>query len=257
MTPDISIITVTYNSARTLKNTIVSLRSQILRNFEYIVVDGGSNDDTLEVIKAAGDIVTRWVSEPDGGIYDAINKGISMSQGRYIGLLHADDMMAGNLVTQWIQTAINSHNPDVVYGNLDYVSATDSSNIIRQWISAPFEKRMLKNGWMPPHPTVYVERSWFEKIGKYNASMKISADYDFILRLFSQDGLKTSYLPMCMVKMRVGGASNRSLKNIIQKMKEDYISIRNNHIGGVTTLLSKNISKIGQFLIRRQPNLTN
>ena len=187
------------------------------------------------------------MSEPDGGIYDAINKGIAMATGDYVGLLHADDMMADTNVLQSIHRAIDQHRPDALYGDLDYIAADNSGRVIRRWISSPFHPSMLKRGWMPPHPTLYVRREWFNRIGNYNQQMKIAADYDFILRLFSKPELQTIYIPQCLVKMRVGGASNRSIKNILIKMKEDYQAIKNNQIGGMATLLVKNFSKVGQF----------
>ncbi len=251
MTPIISLITITYNSAKTLRHTLDSIRSQTYREVEYIIVDGGSTDGTLDVIEANNDLVTKWVSEPDGGIYDAINKGIALATGEYVGLLHADDMLADNGVLRAIHHAIDQHHPDALYGDLDYISAGDSGRIIRRWISSPFHPIMLKRGWMPPHPTLYVKREWFNRIGSYNSQMKIAADYDFILRLFSKPNLETIYLPQCLVKMRVGGASNRSIKNIIIKMKEDYQAIKNNRIGGLTTLLVKNASKVGQFFTKK------
>lgn len=251
MTPIISLITITYNSAKTLRHTLDSIRSQTYREMEYIIVDGGSTDGTLDVIEENNDLVTKWVSEPDGGIYDAINKGIAMASGEYVGLLHADDMLADNGVLKAIYHAIDQHRPDALYGDLDYISAGDSGRIIRRWISSPFHPIMLKRGWMPPHPTLYVKREWFNRIGSYNSQMKIAADYDFILRLFSKPNLETIYLPQCLVKMRVGGASNRSIKNIIIKMKEDYQAIKNNRIGGLVTLLVKNISKINQFFTKK------
>ncbi len=247
MTPILSIITITYNSAKTLPHTIDSIRSQTYRDVEYIVVDGGSTDGTLDIIEANSDLVSKWVSEPDGGIYDAINKGIAMATGDYVGLLHADDMMADTNVLKSIHRAIDQHHPDALYGDLDYIAADNSGRVIRRWISSPFNPSMLKRGWMPPHPTLYVRREWFNRIGNYNRQMKIAADYDFVLRLFSRPELQTIYLPQCLVKMRVGGASNRSIQNILIKMKEDYQAIKNNQIGGMATLLVKNFSKVGQF----------
>lgn len=247
MEPLISIITVTYNSVNTLDYTIRSLRNQSFRNFEYIVVDGASTDGTLSVIEKNDDIISRWISEPDKGIYDAINKGIAMANGKYVGLIHADDILASNDTLQIIADTLIAKQPDAIYGNLDYVAANDINRVIRRWISNDFTPSLLKKGWMPAHPTLYIERTWFQKLGKYNKTMKISADYDFILRLFSQPGIKTVFINHCIVKMRVGGASNRSLKNIMVKMKEDYQSIKRNGIGGISTLIVKNTSKIHQF----------
>ncbi len=246
----ISIITVTYNSARTLPHTIDSIRHQAYKEIEYIIVDGGSTDGTIDIILANNDLVNKWISEPDKGIYDAINKGIGMATGNYIGLIHADDMLADSLVLESIAQAIDLHRPDALYGDLDYISADEQGRLIRRWISQPFEHKMLSRGWMPPHPTLYVKRDWFSQLRGYNTQMKIAADYDFILSLFSMPNLKTIYIPKCLVKMRVGGASNKSVNNIVQKMKEDYRAIKTHQVGGINTLLYKNLSKIGQFFAK-------
>lgn len=250
MTKTISLITVTFNSASTLKHTIDSIKMQTCSDFEYIIVDGASTDGTIEIILKNQQLISKWVSEPDKGIYDAINKGIAMSTGQYVGLIHADDMLASPDVLQSIVDAINEHHPDAIYGDLDYVSADDTAKVIRRWKSNPFRPELLAQGWMPPHPTLYVNRQLIDKISVYNDKMKISADYDFILRLFSQPGLRSEYLPKCLVKMRVGGASNRSIRNIVTKMKEDYSAITRNKTGNIFTLIKKNTGKIHQFFIR-------
>lgn len=250
MTKTISLITVTFNSASTLKHTIDSIKMQTCSDFEYIIVDGASTDGTIEIILKNQQLISKWVSEPDKGIYDAINKGIAMSTGQYVGLIHADDMLASPDVLQSIVDAINEHHPDAIYGDLDYVSADDTAKVIRRWKSNPFRPELLAQGWMPPHPTLYVNRQLIDKISVYNDKMKISADYDFILRLFSQPGLRSEYLPKCLVKMRVGGASNRSIRNIVTKMKEDYSAITRNKTGNIFTLIKKNTGKIHQFFVR-------
>ncbi len=251
MTKQITIVTVTYNSAATLQHTIDSLKNQTFKDFEYIIVDGASIDGTIEVILRNSSIITKWISEPDKGIYDAINKGIAMSTGEYVGLLHADDMLAADDVLESVHRIISEQKPDALYGDLEYIAADESGRLIRRWKSCTFTPGLLRKGWMPPHPTLYIKRKWFNTLGTYDSTMRIAADYDFILRLFSQPAIATCYLPKCVVKMRIGGASNKSVGNIVKKMKEDYSAIRRNKTGGILTLINKNVSKITQFFVKK------
>ena len=240
----ISIVTACYNSEKTIERTIQSVLAQTYSNIEYIIIDGGSKDKTLEIINQYANKISRVVSEKDGGIYDALNKGIANSTGDFIGFLHADDAFASNNVIA--QIAHLAQNADAVYADLQYVSAT--GKVIRHWKSGLFSPKLLKRGWMPPHPTLYVKRTLYSQIGGFDLSYKIASDYDFMLRLLSLDNLRVSYLPQVTVLMMVGGASNKSLKNILQKSKEDYRALKSNKIGGFAALFFKNFGKIGQFL---------
>lgn len=239
----ISIITACYNADATIERTIKSVLNQSYKNIEYIIVDGGSRDKTLEIIERYSHGISNMVSEPDKGIYDALNKGITLATGDFIGFLHADDAFASSQIIEKItQFATNS---DAVYGDLQYVSENDK--VIRHWESGLFSLKALKRGWMPPHPTLYIKRELYNQIGHFNLEYKIASDYDLMLRLLSVPNLKVAYLPEVVVLMRVGGASNKSLSNIIKKSKEDYKAIKRNKIGGFWTLFMKNFGKIGQF----------
>ncbi len=243
----VSIITVTFNSQETLQDTIDSIVAQDYADIEHILVDGNSSDKTLEIIKSNSSI-SKYLSEPDKGMYDALNKGIKMATGDIIGILNSDDVLASENVISKVVEFFKNNQSDVVYGDLVYISPTNNNKSLRYWRSNTFNPSSLKNGWMPPHPTLYCKKSVYDTFGLYNENLKIASDYDFILRLFKNDKLIKSHLPTVMVKMSWGGISNRSIKNIIQKSKEDYYVIRKNKIGGFGTLILKNIRKFKQFL---------
>lgn len=248
----ITIITVTYNSASTLATAIDSVLAQDYPHIEYIIVDGASNDGTADLVHSYGARIATFVSEPDKGIYNAMNKGIALAKGDYVGFLHADDMLASpNIVSQIAQMAQKGQ-PDAVYGDLEYVAKQQTGQTIRYWKSCPFEASLLKKGWMPPHPTLYVRKDRYEGIGGFDESFRIAADYDFILRLFSRPDIQSMYLGEVIVKMRVGGASNKSLKNIVKKSTEDLRALKKNHVGGLWALAYKNVSKVGQFVAKRK-----
>lgn len=243
----VSIVTVSYNSSKTIKDTIFSVNSQTHPSIEHIFIDGASTDDTLEIIKTTSHRQNIIVSEKDSGIYNAMNKGIRNSSGDIIGFLHSDDIFHSEEVISDLVNKIQDENLDGVYGDLQYVDKVNPNKIIRSWKSCQFKQNLLRKGWMPAHPTLFLKREIYLKHGVFNTSFKISADYDFILRIFKNQNLKSGYLPKIVTKMRVGGASNRSLKNIFKKTKEDYRVIRLNKIGNLMTLFLKNASKIKQF----------
>ncbi len=243
----ISIITATYNAEKTIESAIRSISDQSYSDIEYIIVDGGSTDSTLKVIEKHKDHIQHLISEPDQGIYDAINKGISIATGEIIGVLHADDLFYDNDIIKQIAQEFIQGNYSGVYGDLQYVNAQNTNKVIRYWKSCDYKLSLLKLGWMPPHPTLFVRKEVFNNIGKYSLKYKIAADYDFILRLFSNPTYSFKYIPQVITKMRVGGASNKNIKNIIQKSKEDISALKQNKIGGVSTLIWKNLSKIPQF----------
>jgi glycosyltransferase involved in cell wall biosynthesis len=242
----ISIITATYNSKTTLQDALASIESQKEVNIEYIIIDGGSTDGTLDLIKN-NDTIAKYISEPDKGIYDALNKGIQLATGDIIGFLHSDDLFASNSVVAQIVKEFENVVIDGVYGDLEYVDKENTKRVIRHWKSEPFQPKLLKQGWMPAHPTLFLRTEVYEKHGLFNLSYKIAADYDFMLRILKDKTLQFSYLPQVITRMRVGGASNRSLKNIIQKTKEDYKVVTSNGVGGWLTIVIKNKSKIKQF----------
>ena len=244
----VSVVTACYNSERTIGTTIQSVNSQSYSNIDHVFIDGGSTDATLDVIASHARNGHAALSEPDNGIYDALNKGIQRATGDIIGFLHADDFYANDDVIGRVAGCFARPEVQAVYGDLQYVSQIDTAKVIRNWHTKPFNLGRLKRGWMPPHPTLYVRKEWYEKIGGFDTQYRIAADYFSMLQLFSNPEFIAEYLPQVLVKMRVGGASNRSLKNVIQKSREDYSALKRAGVGGLETLVAKNFRKLGQFL---------
>ena len=243
----VSVITAVYNSASTVADALASVRGQSWGAVEHIVIDGASTDGSLPILQAHAAQLAVLVSEPDKGIYDALNKGIARATGDVVGFLHADDVFAGPDVLAHVAAAFADPAVDAVYGDLDYVRQSDVTRRVRRWRSGPFRPGSLAWGWMPPHPALYVRRGWYERIGGFDTRYRISADYDSILRLFSRPDFNAVYLPEVLVKMRLGGASNGSVKAVLRKSREDYDALRRNQMGGLGALACKNISKLGQF----------
>ena len=244
----ISIITVVRNRIKLISQAISSVQSQDCQNIEHVIIDGASTDGTLELIQKLVGEKTVLISEPDSGIYDALNKGIVNSTGDVIGVLHSDDYFSDGLVVSQVAKLFEDPSIDIVYGDLDYVSSIDSDKVIRRWVAGEFSQKKLSWGWMPPHPTVFIRRSIIEAYGAYDTGYRISGDYDSLLRYFGRGKARAIYLKRVLVKMRVGGESNRSLRHIMRKMAEDYRTLRQNRVGGFGALIWKNISKIGQFI---------
>ncbi len=244
----ISIITATYNSQNFIESCIQSVLDQTYTDFELIIVDGLSTDNTLEIIRKFNDSRIRLFSEKDNGIYFALNKGIDLATGDVVGFLHSDDFLVNNYVFQNIVNEFHTHKIDGIYSNLKYVSSLDSIKIIRNWKSKSFNSINLKFGWMPPHPTLFLKKSIYDQIGGFNVQYKIAADYDFILRLFNSQKYNIKYLDTYISHMRTGGASNKSIKAILKKSSEDLSIISNYPLWGVLTLMFKNFRKITQFV---------
>nr|WP_321222076.1 glycosyltransferase family 2 protein [uncultured Psychroserpens sp.] len=246
----ISIITATYNSEKTLEVCMSSVINQTYDSIEYIIIDGNSKDNTNSIIKASADKYNyiKWISEADKGIYDALNKGIKMATGDAIGFVHSDDYLASNTIIAEIVESFKTEHVDGVYGDLHYVSFENPDTIVRNWISQPFKSKLLNRGWMPAHPTLFLKRKIYLEKGLFNLDYKIAADYDFILRIFQSNAYSFYYLPKVITKMRVGGASNQSIKSIILKTKEDYRATKFNKLNfPLKVVLSKNLSKIPQW----------
>lgn len=249
----VSVITAVFNRGSVVADAVVSLYNQKFGNFEHIVVDGGSNDNTISAITSVSDERTLIKSEQDNGVCDAFNKGFSRCQGDVIGFLHSDDFFADDEALLSVQQAFESSQCDIAYGDLDYVSKEDPSRVIRHWRSGKFTPQSLRNGWMPPHPTVFISRQFLERIGGFDCSYKIACDYDHLVRCLTQPQVRVHYIPRTLVKMRVGGISNGSFRHILRKSFEDYKIIRRNKIyfiSPILTLIMKNIRKIGQFCIK-------
>ena len=243
----VSIVTATWNSAKTIRDSIESVVSQDYGDIEHIIVDGESSDNTLDIVSLSGIENTKVISERDNGIYDALNKGIDLATGDIIAFLHSDDTFAKSSTISSVVTYFRREQCDAVYGDLDYVAKDDCSKIIRRWESRKYEKFLLNRGWMPPHPAFFMKKSAYKKLGKFNTTYKISSDYDALLRYLLSEQISTFYLPEVLSKMRVGGVSNRSLATVLQKMSEDYRIMKCHGLRPLSCLIAKNISKIKQF----------
>lgn len=248
----VTLITATFNSASSIKTCLGSVVFQNYNDLEYLVIDGKSSDDTLNFVKDYQQKFPfiKLFSEKDCGIYDALNKGVQLATGDVVGFVHSDDLLASNHIVTDVVTQLQNEQLDGVYGDLQYVDKFDLNKVIRLWKSCDFKPGLLKQGWMPAHPTLFLKKEVYKKHGLFDLTYKIAADYDFMLRVLKDNSLKFGYLPKVITKMRVGGASNRSLKNIIQKTKEDYRAIRSNKLGGIYSILRKNTSKIKQFILK-------
>ena len=228
-----------------------SIENQSYKNIQLIWIDGESVDGTKEYLmdRAKKYPDSIFISEFDNGIYDALNKGLKHATGDIVGFLHADDLLENRQVLSDIANEFKNSNVDVVYGDLVYVDKNNINLFFRKWKSEVFQIKNLKYGWMPPHPTVYARQRIIKKIGFFNTKYQISSDYDYMLRLFTIDNIVAAYIPKVLVKMRVGGESNKSIKNIIKKILEDVEIVRKNKIGNILTIFFKNILKIKQLLI--------
>jgi glycosyltransferase len=244
----ISVITVTYNSAATVAATLRSVAAQTHAGVEHIVVDGASSDDTLAIVKKYGRPDTKVWSEADRGIYDAMNKGLRMASGDFVGFLNADDTYAGPEVLADIAQAAQSGHVDVIYGDLVYVRRNRPESVLRYWRSGAFSRSKLGFGWMPPHPTFYVRKSLVDSLGGFDPELRISADYDFMLRCLTRPGTGVAYIPKVLVRMSAGGASNRSVRALLMKSREDLRVVRANRIGGWYTVACKQARKAHQFI---------
>ncbi len=246
----VSIITIAYNSAETIEDTIVSVINQDYANIEYIIIDGGSTDDTLKIVEKYREKIAKIVSEPDKGIYDAMNKGIDNATGDLVGILNSDDIYADDKVISDIVQKIGNH--DSIYADLVYVKRDATDEVTRFWKSGAFKKGAFKSGWMPPHPTFFVKKECYDKYGTYNLALKSAADYECMLRLLHKHEISVTYLPRVITKMRVGGQSNVTLANRLKANKEDRMAWEINEIKPkFYTLHMKPVRKIGQFLKKK------
>ncbi len=245
----ISIITVTYNSAKTIEQTIQSVLLQDYEDVEYIIVDGQSTDETLSLIRKYRHKITHLVSEKDNGIYDAINKGISLATGDIIGILHADDFYTNDSVLTKIAETFKKNNADAVYADLFYVDQDNTEKVVRIWKSGNYSDGKFLWGWMPPHPTFFVKKECYTKYGVYNTSMRTAADYELMLRFIHKHKISLAYIPESIVKMRVGGKSNSSVQNRVNANIEDRKAWELNGLKPYFfTLTLKPARKISQFL---------
>jgi len=247
----ISIITVSYNSAVTIKDTIESILSQDHENIECIIIDGGSTDGTLEIVRKYSDRISYFVSELDDGIYDGMNKGIQAATGDIVGILNSDDFYPNNYVISNVAKTFVNQDCDAVYGDLVYVKENDTSKIARYWQSGEYTIKKIKNGWMLPHPTFFVKKEMYDRHGYYNTDLKSAADYEMILKLLYKKNISVFYIPMILVKMRMGGASNSSIMNRIRANKEDGLAWTKNQLNKpLFVRIKKPLQKIRQFFLK-------
>ncbi|HEU4716261.1 MAG TPA: glycosyltransferase family 2 protein [Bacteroidia bacterium] len=244
----ISVITACYNNAGTIADTIASVLSQDYTDLEYIIVDGASTDGTMEMVRANEKRIAKIVSEKDDGIYFALNKGIDLATGDVIAFLHADDVYASPSVLSDVMKVFAEKKTESVYGDLVYVDRNDLSKITRRWFSGEYHDGIFRRGWMPPHPSFFLLKSCYEKFGKFDTSFRTAADYELMLRMLHRHKISTAYLHEVIVKMRVGGVSNVSLKNRIRANREDRRAWKVNGLRpGFLTLWWKPLSKVLQF----------
>ena len=245
--PNLYIITATFNSEKTVCRAITSINEQVSVFLHHILVDGCSTDATVDIAINKSNFLFSSISEPDLGIYDALNKGIALvPEGEVFGILHSDDYFSNKNICSLVISIFNK-NPDidVIYGNLMYVK--ENGDIFRKWHSGSFALSKLSKGWMPPHPAVFIKKSSKTAIS-YDLSYKISSDYDYVIKLFSNPNLNIFYLNEVVTIMQVGGASNRNLKNIIIKTFEDYAVAKKYFTFPLIAVVCKNFRKLNQFM---------
>lgn len=218
----ISIVTVCYNSDKTIETTILSVKKQTYKNLEYIIIDGGSQDNTLNIVKKYDSVFNdnmQWLSEPDNGLYDAMNKGIKMATGDVIALINSDDLFCDERALEKVMKVF-ADNPkiDSVYADLFYVSQNDTDKIVRKWITG--RQRKFNLGWHPAHPTLYLKKEVYEKFGFFNLNFKLAADFELMLRFFDKNNISSIYISEAFVKMRLGGETNKNFKNIYKQNLE-------------------------------------
>ncbi|MEN9638352.1 MAG: hypothetical protein RLZZ262_220 [Bacteroidota bacterium] len=249
----ISVITIAYNSAETIEDTIRSVIDQDYPHVEYIIVDGGSKDQTLSIVDRYKDGIAKVISEKDEGIYDAMNKGIRAATGQVIGILNSDDFYAHNKVLSRVASRFQEKKCDALYADLVYVNREETNRIIRTWVAGEYKPGLFLRGWMPPHPTFFLTKEKYETFGLYNTALRSAADYELMLRYIHKHRVYVSYLPEVVTKMRTGGQSNVTLRNRLKANMEDRVAWRMNDLKpSWYTLTWKPLSKIFQYLRRKK-----
>ena len=247
----ISIITVCFNSAATIKDTLRSIAAQTHPDIEHIVIDGGSTDGTMEIVNRNRERLAHVVSEPDRGIYDAMNKGLALASGDVVGFLNADDFYATPNALQLVAAPFMDSRVEAVYADLVYVDAVDTDKVVRYWKSRDFRPGLFLNGWMPAHPTFFVRREIYERLGGFDPQFRLQADFELTMRFLEIHRICSVYLPTILVKMRMGGASNNSILNIVKGNIEAYRACKKNGLP-VTWLfiVKKLLSRVPQFFAK-------
>lgn len=236
----ISIITVSYNSKGTIKDTIDSVLSQVYKDIEYIIVDGASTDGTVDIIRFYKNRVSKFISEKDHGIYDAMNKGIRLATGDIVGMLNSDDVYLDDDIISTVAEQFKTKKVDSIFADLVYVNGDNLQKVVRYYSSADFEPGKFAYGWMPAHPTFFAKRQVYEKYGLFKTDYKIASDYEMLVRLLARHKISYNYIPKILVKMRTGGLSTRNLKSNWILNKEIVRACAEN---GVTTNIVKVLSK--------------
>ena len=252
----VSIITVVYNGADTLAEAIESVLGQTYPHIDYIIVDGGSTDGTQAIVAQYGTRISRFISEPDNGLYDAMNKGVKLATGDVIGILNADDLYRHADVVSRVVATFNQQNADAVYGDLMYARREAPDQITRYWRAGNYKPGAFLRGWMPPHPTFFVKASVYQRYGQFTTSLRSAADYELMLRFVHKHQIRVAYLSEVLVVMRLGGVSNSSLGNRLRANSEDRLAWQMNDIRpNWLTLWLKPLRKIAQFWQRREPTV--
>jgi len=249
----ISVITVAYNSANTLRDTLHSVAAQTHPEIEHILIDGGSTDGTADLVRQHGGHLARYVSEPDRGIYDAMNKGLYLATGDVIGFLNSDDMFAEPCSLAEIANSFDAADVDAVYGDIVMVDPLQLHMVRRYWRPGPFKAGACARGWMAPHPTLYVRRDILQSTGGFNLDYSLQSDFDLELRLFECMKIRAKYMPRTIVRMRLGGATTGSLRNILRGNLEAAKSAQSHGFsGGFRFIASKVIGRLPQYWDRPQ-----
>lgn len=246
----VSIITVTLNSKSVLSDCLDSVANQSHNNIEHIVIDGGSTDGTLKLLNSRRKNLAIVISEPDNGIYDAMNKGVAVAKGDIVGILNSDDFYANDqVISNIIKIFTKDPSIEACYADLIYVDRYKTSKIIRYFKSSKFEKGLFSKGWSPPHPTFFVRRSVYEKFGLFNLNYRIASDIDLMIRFLEIHKIKTKYVPEIWVKMRMGGTTNKSLKNIYKQNQEILKSFKQQglYVSTLGFLINKILNRLSQF----------
>ena len=250
--PLVSIITVSYNSEKTIKDTIESILGQTYEKIEYIVVDGLSKDNTVSLVKNYEERFNergykfKVISEKDKGLYDAMNKGVNMTSGEIIGILNSDDFYINEFVIEKVVNNIVNEGAECLYADLFFVDENDTNKVVRKWISKKGDFRL---GWNPPHPTTFITKKTYQKFGLYKVEYKISSDYDILYKIIHKGKSKVVYLPEYIVKMRTGGKSTSGLKSNFIASKEIYTTLKeNNEKYKLPIVLIRILVKLRQFV---------
>jgi glycosyltransferase involved in cell wall biosynthesis len=229
----VTIITVSYNSELFIKSAIESVLNQGYENIEYLIIDGNSKDRTKKIVKEFKNDFgekMKYISEPDNGIYDAMNKGIEMSSGEIIGFLNSDDYYIDNCVLSEIIGIFEKTNAECVFANINYVSSNDPHRIVRRWRSGPFKKNSFQKGWHPAHPAFFVKKEIYKKYGNFNLNYQLAADFENMMRFLEKFNVSNIYYEKPIINMRLGGATSRSIKNILKQNMECYKALKQNNI---------------------------